>query len=388
MGWANGSATASGRVLGVGVSGYRGRRSARRAPLALAAALLVALCGALATAAPAAAAPSGTQVMWRLYNPNTGEHFYTANTNECDVLSKAGWSEEGVAWLAPTSSTTPVYRLYNPVVTGGDHHYTMDSNERDMLVSKGWRYEGVGWYSDDAHGVALQRLYNPHAATGTHHYTVDTNERDSLVRAGWRSEGVAWYGVNASVPFGDCPSVTIPLASYIDQNASKAYWGCEAASLLMALQAKGYAQGVSYTAFLAEMPRTADRDPHHGFVGSPYTMTYGAYQGIFPSALTPWAKKYAPATDLSGCSAFGVLRALSTGKPVVAWVTVDFAAPRWKAYAWGNAVENGHVVTVIGFNEQNHALYVADPNSRGCYWVSWSSFTRAYDGMRFAVAIG
>lgn len=46
------------------------------------------------------------------------------------------------------------------------------------------------------------------------------------------------------------------------------------------------------------------------------------------------------------------------------------------------------MVTIIGFNEQNHALYVADPNSRGCYWVSWSSFTRAYDGMRFAVAIG
>lgn len=143
---------------------------------------------------PQSAFAADTQVMWRLYNPNTGEHFYTANTYERDQLATVGWRKEGSGWVAPTSGT-PVYRLYNPVVTGGDHHYTMNSNERDMLIGVGWRYEGVGWYSDAAKTVPLQRLYNPNAATGTHHYTVDTNERDALVRAGWRHEGVAWYAV-------------------------------------------------------------------------------------------------------------------------------------------------------------------------------------------------
>ena len=160
----------------------------------LALAVLLLLLGAVAVPGPAAAA-TATQVMWRLYNPNTGEHFYTANTYERGNLALQGWSIEDAAWVAPLKSSTPVYRLYNPVVSGGDHHYTINSNERDMLVRAGWRYEGIGWYSDDAHGVALQRLYNPNARTGTHHYTIDTNERDALRRAGWRYEGVAWYGV-------------------------------------------------------------------------------------------------------------------------------------------------------------------------------------------------
>lgn len=144
--------------------------------------LLFLLIGSLAS--PIAAHAEATQVMWRLYNPNTGEHFHTANTYERNQLGNAGWSFEGGGWLAPLSSRTPVYRLYNPVVNGGDHHYTVNSHERDMLVRAGWRYEGIGWYSDDARGVALQRLYNPRAVTGTHHYTVDTNERDALVSAG------------------------------------------------------------------------------------------------------------------------------------------------------------------------------------------------------------
>lgn len=256
-----------------------------------------------------------------------------------------------------------------------------------MLKSKGWRDEGIGWYSDDAQGVALRRLYNPNAATGTHRYTVDTNERDHLCSLGWRYEGVAWYGVNASTRFGDCPSLTMSV-SYIDQNAYKAYWGCEGASLLMALQAKGYATDVSYVDFLSGIPMASDSNPYHGFAGSVYHSVFVVYQGIFPLALVPWAQRYAPAQDLSGCSAFGLLRALKAGKPVVVWTTVDFAAPRWHTYSWGRAVENGHVMTLIGFNAENRALYVADPNSRGCYWVSWGTFVRAYDGMRFAVAIG
>ena len=36
--------------------------------------------------------------MYRLYNPNSGEHFYTASTNERDELLAAGWHDEGIAW--------------------------------------------------------------------------------------------------------------------------------------------------------------------------------------------------------------------------------------------------------------------------------------------------
>ncbi|MDO4537213.1 MAG: hypothetical protein Q4B54_03545 [Coriobacteriales bacterium] len=131
--------------------------------------------------------------IWRLYNPNSGEHFYTWNAGERDLLIKAGWSDEGKGWKASKISLTPVYRLYNP--NGGDHHYTTSAGERDLLIEAGWRYEGIGWYSDDAKGVAVHRLYNPNAATGAHHFTTSGGERDLLVKAGWNYENIGWYGV-------------------------------------------------------------------------------------------------------------------------------------------------------------------------------------------------
>lgn len=133
--------------------------------------------------------------MHRLYNPYTGEHFYTADTAERDHLTGLGWRYEGVGWKAPAKSSTPVYRLYNGHVRGGDHHYTTSASERDHLVSVGWTYEGVGWYSDDAKGVPLYRQYNPYARTGTHNYTASESENGHLLAVGWRGEGVGWYGV-------------------------------------------------------------------------------------------------------------------------------------------------------------------------------------------------
>ena len=136
---------------------------------------------------------SSSQIMHRLYNPNSGEHFYTANTSEKDYLAKIGWKYEGTGWTAPSISNTPVYRLYNK--NAGDHHYTMNAAEKDYLVRCGWNYEGIGWYSDDAQGVPLYRQYNPNAKAGSHNYTTNKKENDYLVKIGWRGEGVGWYGL-------------------------------------------------------------------------------------------------------------------------------------------------------------------------------------------------
>ena len=134
-----------------------------------------------------------TVTMNRLYNPNSGEHFYTSSQSEISTLVTAGWKNEGVAWKAPETSKTPVYRLYNP--NAGDHHYTTSKPEKDSLENAGWKYEGIGWYSDDSKGVPLHRLYNPNATTGSHHYTTSASEKDNLVKAGWKYEGIAWYGM-------------------------------------------------------------------------------------------------------------------------------------------------------------------------------------------------
>ncbi|MBQ9279337.1 MAG: hypothetical protein IJ224_11970 [Lachnospiraceae bacterium] len=131
--------------------------------------------------------------MYRLYNPNSGEHFYTANEKERNNLVSVGWRYEGIGWKAPAKSNTPVYRLYNK--NAGDHHYTMSEKEKDFLVSVGWKYEGIGWYSDDAKSVPLYRQYNPNAKAGSHNYTTSKAENDKLVGLGWKGEGVGWYGV-------------------------------------------------------------------------------------------------------------------------------------------------------------------------------------------------
>lgn len=144
----------------------------------------------------------------RLYNPNSGEHFYTKDENEKDVLVGLGWQDEGIGWVSPTESGTPVYRLYNP--NAGDHHYTKSSKERDTLVSVGWKAEGIGWYSYEGftdsktyntlvpapNAVNVYREYNPNAkAAGAHNYTMNLAENDFLVSVGWLEEGVAWKAI-------------------------------------------------------------------------------------------------------------------------------------------------------------------------------------------------
>ena len=157
---------------------------------------LVDAAGACQGWAPVTVTASDTVTMWRLYNPNSGEHFYTGNTAERDHLVHVGWKSEGTGWTAPVKGD-PVYRLYNP--NAGDHHYTLNPAERDMLVRAGWKSEGIGWYSAAASVTGrkpLYRQYNPNARAGAHNYTLSRAENDHLVRVGWRAEGLAWYAVS------------------------------------------------------------------------------------------------------------------------------------------------------------------------------------------------
>lgn len=148
--------------------------------------------------APSVSAPDAVEPavkMFRIYNPNSGEHFYTSDKDEKDNLVSLGWSYEGIGWYAPAEGD-PVYRLYN--ANGGEHHYTLDEAEKDNLVSAGWKYEKIGWYSapaDDEKSVPVYREYNPNAFANNHNYTANKDEHDLLVSIGWRDEGIGWYGI-------------------------------------------------------------------------------------------------------------------------------------------------------------------------------------------------
>ena len=129
--------------------------------------------------------------VYRLYNARSSEHFFTITENEKNVLSKAGWKYEGVAWYT-LNKGNPVYRLYNPNTS--DHFYTASESEKKAVEKAGWRYEGVAWYYEKSETSSpVYRLYNPNATTGTHHFTASVSEKDMLVKAGWKYEGVAWY---------------------------------------------------------------------------------------------------------------------------------------------------------------------------------------------------
>jgi hypothetical protein len=128
--------------------------------------------------------------MFRLYNPYSGEHFYTADANERNTLTGLGWRYEGVGWNAPTTGAN-VYRLYNRF--SGDHHFTTDAGEKDACVRVGWTYEGVGWKSGGS--VKVYREYNPYAEAFYHNYTASANEHRTLCSIGWKDEGIGWYGV-------------------------------------------------------------------------------------------------------------------------------------------------------------------------------------------------
>ncbi len=131
--------------------------------------------------------------VYRLYNQNSGEHFYTMSDTEASQLRDIGWRYEGVAWYSPKSGI-PIHRLYNS--NGSEHFFTADVNEKNNLVNAGWKYEGVVFYTDDSCTINVYRLYNPNAISNNHFFTASITERDDLIAAGWKYEGVAWKGVS------------------------------------------------------------------------------------------------------------------------------------------------------------------------------------------------
>lgn len=134
---------------------------------------------------------SNTSSVFRLYNPNSGEHVFTADRAERTNLISAGWNDESIRWLNCADQSRPVWRLYNP--NAGDHHYTMNPEEAERLSGLGWRNEGVKLYADDETQIPVYRLYNPNALRGSHHFTTDLNEYSQLAQAGWKQEGIAFY---------------------------------------------------------------------------------------------------------------------------------------------------------------------------------------------------
>lgn len=129
--------------------------------------------------------------VFRLYNQSTGEHFYTQNEVEQNVLIAVGWQDEKIAWQAAEVGQA-VYRLYNPF--SKEHFYTQSSQEKEHLVQLGWKDENIGFYMNDEKDTPIYRLFNPNEKrASSHHFTQSLAEVAFLVNLGWKNEGIAFY---------------------------------------------------------------------------------------------------------------------------------------------------------------------------------------------------
>jgi uncharacterized protein YkwD len=146
--------------------------------------------------------PEGSRLLrwFRGYNPNADYHFYTTRNFEFSNAVNAGYLDEatgqsGFAVLdRQVTGNTPVYRLYN--LQTGRHYYTIFEGERDHLVNlvppppegqpdtrtTGWRPEGVEgfMFGSAASGTdVVYKLYN--RVAGVHFYTIRKGERDFVL---------------------------------------------------------------------------------------------------------------------------------------------------------------------------------------------------------------
>lgn len=96
---------------------------------------------------------TNSQPIYRFYNGKNGSHFYTASTAERDMVLQR-WSNV-FHYDGPTYSVSPqaapgkasVFRFYN--VKNGSHFYTASTEERDMVLSRWgaiYKLEGVAFY--------------------------------------------------------------------------------------------------------------------------------------------------------------------------------------------------------------------------------------------------
>ena len=132
-----------------------------------------------------------TSSMYRMYNPNTGEHFYTGSMEERRTIEAAGWKYEGVAFTICANEGAPVYRLFQP--STGEHLYTMDPAEKNYLAARGWNVEGIAFNSCPKMDVPQYRLWNPNATVGAYHFTASEEEMQTLLNAGWQYQGIGFY---------------------------------------------------------------------------------------------------------------------------------------------------------------------------------------------------
>ena len=283
------------------------------------------------------------------------------------------------------AQTIAIYRVYNP--NSGEHLHTMNVHEKNYLVKLGWRYEGIAWHTPWA-GMPMYRVFNPNSrGAGSHHYTMLLSERNHLLKVGWRNEGISWYTLGGAEPIAPVErTLNVPYVSQYVPVFSP--WGCAGASMTMLLRYKGKTVDLKYV---------QDNLPMYpndkgGQKGNVYT---GAGFGwvITPDSLANYAKKwYKNVSNISNVSTQNIVDRIINGNPVLYYGYSSYQA---------NTIRN-HCKVIAGYKDNKFLVYdplyyssnakagSGGPNKtydRGAMaWVSITDFAKEWDGRAIGVS--
>lgn len=193
---------------------------------------------------------------------------------------------------------------------------------------------------------------------------------------------VSGYSTTKTGRAADTVTVSTP---YINQIQGGAVQGCEGASLLMALKAKGYTN-MEYKQFLNGMPKSKN-NPKKGFIYSMYSNNpTNQVHWIDTPALAVYGKKFGKVEDISGASIGKLKYELHRNRPIIVYVTAMFGTPQWKRYSYGSIPKNLHVVTLVGYNGRTGKYKINDPYF-GVLWINKGQFESVYNSMKKAVVV-
>jgi C1A family cysteine protease len=227
-----------------------------------------------------ASPPSSTTALYRYWNSDAGDHFYTTDWNELGN-GNYGWAFEGIqCYVRPSqaANTVPLYRYWNS--DAGDHFYTTDWNELGN-GNYGWAFEGIQCYVYPAPAndtLPLFRYWN--GDIGDHFYTTSWDE---LGRGnyGWGFEGIQCYVLTGEASAGSAGS-QVP-ATFRRSSGAGAAAGAGASTM------GSFAAKTSFTAKSA------------GGAGPRSFQVSKTQQGPAPSSFTPTSKRGARVTiDVDG----------------------------------------------------------------------------------------
>ena len=144
------------------------------------------------------------QPVYRLFNVVSGNHLFTTNLVEIDLLTGSAQNSTcinvGIAYPVSVGANHDLYSFYNSHTDR--HFYSSNSYERDLLISNsdsGYIYEGVAYqvFTEISNTSAVLspvfRFFDPDR--DVHLYTATYQEKAIWESNGlnWINEGIAWY---------------------------------------------------------------------------------------------------------------------------------------------------------------------------------------------------